>query len=201
MINNDRLSNVFLKFQYLRQFFIPKSGFTLVEVLIVVAVIAILGAIAVMTLNPAQASQKARDAQRRKDVATYQSIIEQYLEDNRSSYSALTAVTTQSKTNSCQGGVLRASSGTWDTCTYASTQPLDPVNGTNKTITTNGGGILTDDLLYEITVNGAGNYRICAHFESKGNAAALSADGGSYTNAYEIYNNTTTTNNGCATVN
>ncbi len=178
-----------------------QKGFTLVEVLIVVAVIAILGAIAVMTLNPAQASQKARDAQRRKDVATYQSIIEQYLEDNRSSYSALTSVTTNGATNSCSGGVLRASSGTWTTCTYAATQPLDPTNGTSKTITTNGGTTLTDDLLYEITVNAAGNYRICAHFESTGNAAALSADGGSYTNSYEIYNNTTTTNNGCATVN
>jgi prepilin-type N-terminal cleavage/methylation domain-containing protein len=175
-----------------------QKGFTLIEVLIVVAVIAILGAIAVMTLNPAQASQKARDAQRRKDVAVYQSIIEQYLEDNRATFSAVTA-NTSGGTNACAGGVLRASTGTWTTCTYAATQPLDPINRTAQNITTNAGAVLSDDLFYEIAINSSGNYRICAHFESTGNAGALSADGGLYTNSYEIYNSTSSS--GCTVVN
>lgn len=176
-----------------------QQGFTLIEVLIVIAVIAILGAIAVMTLNPQQASARARDAQRRKDLATYQTIIEQYLEDNRSTFSALTA-TTSGGTNACAGGVLRASTGTWTTCTYAATHPLDPVNRTSQTISNSAGGTLTDDLFYEIQISTAGNYRLCAHFESTGNASALTADGGSYTNAYEIFNSTTLPP-GCATVN
>jgi len=175
-----------------------QKGFTLIEVLIVVAVIAILGAIAVMTLNPAQASQRARDAQRLKDVATYQALIEQYLEDNRSGFPGMTA-NTSGATNNCNGGVLRASTLTANTCPYAATQPIDPVNSTAQNITTNGGTVLSDDLFYEIQVNTAGNYRICTHLESVGNKARLSADGGSYTNAYEIYNSTSSP--GCVTVN
>ena len=184
----------------LKQIRYRQKGFTLIEVLIVIAIIAILGAIAVMTLNPAQASQRARDAQRRKDVATYQTIIEQYITDNRSTFSALVA-TTSSATNICSGGVLRQSGvQTWNTCAYAATQQLDPINRNNQTVT-NGGGVAENNklLFYEIAVNAAGQYRICTHLESVGNAATLTADGGLYTNAYEIYNSSSAP--GCVSIN
>lgn len=177
-----------------------QRGFTLVEMLVVIAIIAILASITIMVLNPAQAGARARDAQRRKDLSVYQSIIEQYLEDNRSSFSALTA-TTSGGTNACAGGVLRAATGTWTTCTYAATQPIDPVNRTAQTITNSAGGTLSDDLFYELQITSTGTYRLCSHFESTGNAAALTADGGTYTNSYEIFNTTVAGSPGCSTVN
>ena len=198
-LNSSGVMN-FINFS-IRRFLPLQKGFTLIEVLIVVAVIAILGAIAVMTLNPAQAAKRARDAQRRKDVSTYQAILEQYLEDNRSTFTTgMTATTiTAGATNACAGGVLKQSNWTMDTCAYASTQPLDAVNKTAQTITNGAGGTLSDDLAYEIQVNTAGNYRICSHFESTGNAGALTADGGTYTNVYEVFNSSSSP--GCNAVN
>ena len=56
-----------------------QKGFTLVEILIVVSLIAILAVVALITINPAEAQRRARDTQRIKDLSSIQSIIEQYL--------------------------------------------------------------------------------------------------------------------------
>ena len=51
-----------------------EKGFTLVEILIVVALIAILAVIALVTINPAEAQKKSRDARRVKELGTLQGV-------------------------------------------------------------------------------------------------------------------------------
>ena len=58
-----------------------KSGFTLIELLVVIAIIAILAIVVVLTLNPAQLLQQARDSNRISDFATVKSAIGYYMQD------------------------------------------------------------------------------------------------------------------------
>ncbi|MFC1622913.1 prepilin-type N-terminal cleavage/methylation domain-containing protein [Patescibacteria group bacterium] len=59
-----------------------KKGFTLLEVLLVVAIIAILAAIVIIAINPYKQLGDARNAQRWSDVTTISSAVYQYSIDN-----------------------------------------------------------------------------------------------------------------------
>jgi len=54
-------------------------GFTLLELLIVIAILAILAAVVIIVLNPAQTLAQARDAQRLSDLSTIKSAISLYM--------------------------------------------------------------------------------------------------------------------------
>lgn len=56
-----------------------RKGFTLVELLIVIAILAILATVVVLVLNPAQLLAEARDGQRLSDLSTVQSVLTLYL--------------------------------------------------------------------------------------------------------------------------
>lgn len=56
-----------------------KKGFTLLELLIVIAVIAVLSAVLVIVINPTETLQKSRDSQRISDLATMKSAFGMYL--------------------------------------------------------------------------------------------------------------------------
>lgn len=58
------------------------NGFTLVEVLVVIAIITVLAALVITTLNPAQLRRAARDTNRKKDIALISAALEQYYADN-----------------------------------------------------------------------------------------------------------------------
>jgi prepilin-type N-terminal cleavage/methylation domain-containing protein len=61
---------------------IPLQGFTLIEILLVVAIIAILAGIVIFAINPAKQLAESRNAQRRSDVNTISNAIYQYMLDH-----------------------------------------------------------------------------------------------------------------------
>lgn len=61
-----------------------KKGFTLLELLIVIAIIAILATVVVLVLNPAETLRKTRDAQRISDLATIKTALGLYLSSETS---------------------------------------------------------------------------------------------------------------------
>lgn len=91
-----------------------KRGFTLIELMVVMAVIAILATIALFGLGKAQAT--ARDVSRQQIMNGVQTASEKYYADNQSYYTA---------TNNFCGLTTALVSGG-----YLGTQPTDPRGGT-----------------------------------------------------------------------
>jgi len=75
-----------------------KEGFTLIEILLVVAAIAILAGIVILAINPNKQLGETRNAQRRADVTTILNAVYQYSIDN----GALPATITSSSTDVCK---------------------------------------------------------------------------------------------------
>ncbi len=106
-----------------------KSGFTLIEVLLVIAIIAILAAIVIIAINPARQISQANNAQRSANVTTILNAIGQYAIDNRGVYPAgITATSTPI----CSTGVTSTSCIDLAVLTtnqiYLPTLPSDPLS-------------------------------------------------------------------------
>jgi type IV pilus assembly protein PilA len=97
-------------------------GFTLIEVLLVVVIIAILAGIVIIAVNPARQIAQTNNAQRDNDVRAILDAVHQYSIDNRGVLPAsITAVAT----------VVGSGAGQIDLCavlvpTYVSAMPYDP---------------------------------------------------------------------------
>jgi len=63
-----------------------ERGFTLIEVLLVIAILAILAAVVIVAINPAKQFGEAQDAQRRNDVRSILDAVQQYALDNNGVY-------------------------------------------------------------------------------------------------------------------
>jgi prepilin-type N-terminal cleavage/methylation domain-containing protein len=130
-----------------------KSGFTLIEILLVVAAIAILAGIVILAINPNKQLGETRNAQRRADVTTILNAVYQYSIDNGS----LPATITSSSTEICKTG--GSCSGLIDLTVlstnekYLTSIPFDP-----KSSTTNGTGyqiLKTTNNRVTVTANNA----------------------------------------------
>lgn len=115
------------------------KGFTLLEILLVVAAIAILAGIVILAINPTKQLGDTRNAQRRSDVDTILNAVYQYSIDN----SALPTTITTTQTEICKTGAASCT-GLIDLTTlttnekYLTAMPTDPTgsstNGTGYSI-------------------------------------------------------------------
>ena len=162
-----------------------QKGFTLVEVLIVVALIAILAVIALVTINPFAAQQRTRDARRLKEIGALQGIVEQYISDNPAAAGFTAFSTDNAASNACDG---TAASPGWigiNVCNYGNTVAADPLNRAAE-FTLSDGTSSTGVLYYQVQLDTNLRYRICARMESPSNAGKLTEDGNA-NNFFEVY--------------
>ena len=79
-----------------------KKGFTLLELLIVIAILAVLGAMVIFLLNPAETLRKARDSQRISDLSTIKTAVGIYLASRKTPQ--LDGAETGTYNDKCDGG-------------------------------------------------------------------------------------------------
>lgn len=79
-----------------------KKGFTLLELLIVVAILAILAVILILVLNPAETMKQSRDTQRLSDMATLKTALGLYV--TQKANPSLDGQTGNNRNQKCVGG-------------------------------------------------------------------------------------------------
>jgi type IV pilus assembly protein PilA len=133
-----------------------RKGFTLIEILVVIGIIAILAAIVIIAINPAKQFAQARNTQRESNVSTILNAVGQNIADNKGIFGGtcgnLLPVSTASSSINVSGGT---SAGNIDlsclTPTYIpSSIPTDP----SATA-----GVATG---YFISVDAVGRVMVCA---------------------------------------
>jgi prepilin-type N-terminal cleavage/methylation domain-containing protein len=133
-------------FQHIKQ----QAGFTLLEVLLVVAIIAILAGIVIIAINPGKNLGDARNSQRSSDVATIINAVYQYSIDNNGAVPAgVTTTATEICANTTCTGLVDLSVLTTNG-KYLVSLPKDPqcstvcaANGTGYRIAKDANGRLT----------------------------------------------------------
>jgi prepilin-type N-terminal cleavage/methylation domain-containing protein len=132
------------------------KGFTLIEILVVIGIIAVLATVVIVAINPARQFAQARNSQRQSNINTILNAIGQNLADNK-------GILTCGGSPKYFVGSTTIGTGTTDLTTclasyIASGIPQDPNGGTSA------------DTKYQISTTTSGTVMICAPFS---NEAAL----------------------------
>ena len=141
-----------------------RSGFTMLEILLVVAAIAILAGIVIVAINPGKQLAETRNAQRSTSVNTILSAVGQYAIDNSGSIPtgiASSGACTVATNEVCNTGAASCAglvdlSVITNNGTYLVALPVDPSGGS-----TNGSG-------YHIVQTASGRLEVCAPSAEQG---------------------------------
>ncbi len=137
-------------------------GFTLIEILIVIGIIAILAAIVIVAINPAKQFAQARNTQRESNINTILNAIGQNMADNKGIFTCtgMGGTIDEDPQEIGEGASADIDLGCLAP-TYVATIPFDP----------NGGD--EDNTLYTIEVSDEGRYTVCAPEGASPNEPAL----------------------------
>jgi prepilin-type N-terminal cleavage/methylation domain-containing protein len=134
------------------------KGFTLIEILVVVALIAILAAVTFIAINPAKNFADTRNAQRSADVGQILNAVTQYTSEQGQAIADLGTIPACPTTSKIGSGASNVNLATLLVDKYIVGIPKDPSNGTdadtNYTICQTTGGRV------EISSPGAENGKV-----------------------------------------
>lgn len=136
---------------------LKNKGFTLIEILVVIAIIAILAAIVLVAINPAKRFRDANNAQRQANVNTVLNALGQNVVDNKGkllkpSGSDCSTIPAASASTKIIGDTDNSTTVNLKDCltNYLENLPFDP-NGGDAT-----------DTKYTIKLSSTGGYKVCA---------------------------------------
>lgn len=157
-----------------------KRGFTLIELLIVIGILGIIVVAVLLTLNPAEAQRRTRDADRLKDLSELQSAIDQWVNNPNNAIAAVTL-----KTSAAGGTACASNWTTLDLCSYVTSVQDDPVNTTSRSVAGAVAGAacptantITASAVYRFQMAANGEYELNVRQESSSNCGAITGDGG-----------------------
>jgi type IV pilus assembly protein PilA len=131
-----------------------ERGFTLMEMLIVIGIIAILAAVVIVAINPARQFAQARQSQRISNVNAILNAMGQNIADNKGVFTCPSYTLTTSSTTISNGA---ANIRDCIVPTYMSEIPFDPsVAGAHVTSSSN------YDTQYTVAQNATGRITVCA---------------------------------------
>ncbi|HVM73271.1 MAG TPA: prepilin-type N-terminal cleavage/methylation domain-containing protein [Candidatus Paceibacterota bacterium] len=135
------------------------KGFTLIEILVVIGIIAILAAIVIIAINPARQFAQARESERVSNVNAILNAIGQNIADNKGLFTC-----TSYPTIAATSTVISGTAANVRPClvpTYLPELPYDPTNGSNTCLATDA-TCTTYDTKYTIAQDTNGRISVCA---------------------------------------